>query len=93
MYDVTHGIFCRNWKNVKPYFITALRTASDDKYPLFMVMISMDIMGVGMSYVSVIILGLGLLAVFIGFAVDELTRGILNMLNFKTKAWYQIKLT
>jgi Na+-driven multidrug efflux pump len=48
---------------------------------------------VGMSYVFAIVLGLGLLGVFIGFALDELTRGLLNMLKFKSKAWYEIKLT
>jgi putative MATE family efflux protein len=74
-------------------FISALRTAGDVRYPLVMGMMSMAIMGVGMSYIFAIILGLGLLGVFIGFALDELTRGLLNMLKFKTKAWYQIKLT
>ena len=74
-------------------FINALRTAGDVRYPLFMGMISMTLMGVGMSYVFGIVLGFGLIGVFIGFALDELTRGLLNMFKFKSKAWYNIQLT
>ena len=74
-------------------FITALRTSGDVRYPLVMGMISMAVMGVGMSYVFAIVLGFGLIGVFIGFALDELTRGLLNMLKFRSKAWYQIQLT
>lgn len=55
--------------------------------------LTMAVMGVGMSYIFAIILGLGLLGVFIGFALEELTRGLVNMLKFITKAWYQMKLS
>jgi Na+-driven multidrug efflux pump len=87
------AFFVETGRTLNLIFISALRTAGDVKYPLVMGMISMAIMGVGMSYVFAIILGLGLLGVFIGFAFDELTRGLLNMLKFKSKAWYEIKLT
>ncbi len=80
------AFFIEKGRTLNLIFISALRTAGDVKYPLVMGMISMAIMGVGMSYVFAIVLGLGLLGVFIGFALDELTRGLLNMLKFKSKS-------
>ena len=85
--------FVETGRTLNLIFINALRTAGDVRYPLFMGMISMAIMGVGMSYVFGIVLGFGLIGVFIGFALDELTRGLLNMFKFKSKAWYNIQLT
>ena len=87
------AFFVETGRTLNLIFINALRTAGDVRYPLYMGMISMALMGVGMSYVFGIILGFGLIGVFIGFALDELTRGLLNMFKFKSKAWYNIQLT
>ncbi len=87
------AFFVETGRTLNLIFITALRTAGDVRYPFVLGMISMAVMGVGMSYVFSIVLGFGLIGVFIGFALDEITRGLLNMFKFRSKAWYQIKLT
>ena len=56
---------------LKPVLLDKIWGARTWKKPMRHSYLTMAVMGVGMSYIFAIILGFGLLGVFIGFALDE----------------------
>lgn len=67
--------------------INGLRATGDVKFPVYIGVISMWIFGVGMSYILGIKMGLGLIGIWIGFALDEWVRAILVLIRWKSRAW------
>ncbi len=67
--------------------INSLRAAGDVKFPVYMGVISMWGVSVTLSYILGIHFGLGLVGVWIAFAVDEWFRGILMFWRWKSRAW------
>ncbi|SHF07749.1 MATE family efflux transporter [Clostridium fallax] len=72
--------------------INSLRAAGDVKFPVYCGIVSMWGISVVMSHILGIKLGLGLVGVWISFAMDEIIRGILMYMRWKTKKWQQISL-
>lgn len=68
-------------------FIQALRSAGDTTFPLVMAIISMLGVAATMAYVLGIHLGLGLLGIYIAYAMDELLRGILMLARWQSRKW------
>lgn len=73
-------------------FIGALRAAGDTVFILITGVIIMFSLHVGLGYVFTYILNLGLLGILMASALDELTRGLVNMIRFKSKKWMKIQL-
>ncbi|MFZ5987054.1 MAG: MATE family efflux transporter [Bacillota bacterium] len=67
--------------------INCLKAAGDVKFPVIMGVISMYGIGVTLSYILGIVLGLGLVGVWIAFACDEWFRGIIMLWRWKSRVW------
>jgi len=68
-------------------FIQALRSAGDTTFPLVMAILSMLGVAATMAYVLGIHLGLGLLGIYLAYAMDELLRGILMLTRWQSRKW------
>jgi putative MATE family efflux protein len=68
-------------------FIQALRSAGDTTFPLVMAILSMLGVAATMAYVLGIHLELGLLGIYIAYAMDELLRGILMLTRWQSRKW------
>lgn len=68
---------------------SALRAVGDPKFPLYVGLIFMWIVGIPLAWFLGIYLKLGLLGVWYSLALDELFRGILNYMRFRRKKWVQ----
>ena len=67
--------------------INGLRATGDVNVLAYIAIFSMWTFAVGISYVLGIGLGLGLIGVWIGFALDEIIRGVLVALRWKSRKW------
>lgn len=67
--------------------ISALRSAGDVKYPVYIGILSMWGVAVAVSYTAGIIFGLGLIGVWLGFILDEWLRGLLMLRRWKSQKW------
>ncbi|MGL5648778.1 MAG: MATE family efflux transporter [Clostridium sp.] len=67
--------------------INGIRATGDVKYPVYIAIFSMWIFAVGLAYVLGVYLKLGLVGVWIAFAVDEWVRGILIYKRWKSGKW------
>lgn len=67
--------------------INSLRAAGDARFPVLMGVISMWGVAVPLAYALGIHFGMGLLGIWIAFAVDEWTRGVIMLLRWRSRAW------
>jgi putative MATE family efflux protein len=67
--------------------ISSLRAAGDVQFPVYMGILSMWGVGVTISYFFGIVMGLGLIGVWISFIVDEWLRGLLMLWRWRSKVW------
>lgn len=67
--------------------INSLRAAGDVYFPVLVGMVSMWTIGVGLSYVLAIPLGLGFPGMWLALALDEWTRGIIMTFRWKSLKW------
>jgi Na+-driven multidrug efflux pump len=67
--------------------INSLRAAGDARFPVLMGVCSMWGVSVPLAYLLGVHWGVGLLGVWIAFAVDEWLRGILMLLRWRSRVW------
>lgn len=67
--------------------INSLRAAGDARFPVLMGVLSMWGVSVPLAYVLGVHFGIGLLGVWIAFAVDEWLRGVIMLLRWRSRAW------
>ncbi|WP_082927046.1 MATE family efflux transporter [Paenibacillus tuaregi] len=67
--------------------INSLRAAGDARFPVLMGVLSMWGVSVPLAYFLGVHLEIGLLGVWIAFAVDEWLRGIIMLLRWRSRAW------
>ncbi|WP_276353049.1 MATE family efflux transporter [Cohnella caldifontis] len=67
--------------------INSLRAAGDARFPVLMGVFSMWGVSVPLSYLLGVHLGIGLLGVWIAFALDEWLRGVLMLLRWRSRVW------
>jgi len=65
----------------------ALRGAGDTRYTLLMMVVGVWVGRVGVGWLMGIVLGLGLYGVWLGWAVDFVSRAILIVLRFRSGRW------
>jgi len=68
-------------------FIQALRSAGDTTFPLVMAIISMFGVAVTFAYLLGIHLSLGLMGIYIAYAMDETIRGIMMYTRWQSRRW------
>ncbi|HAX02399.1 MAG: hypothetical protein A2Y45_03820 [Tenericutes bacterium GWC2_34_14] len=68
-------------------FIQALRSAGDTTFPLVMAIISMFGIAVTFAYLLGIHLSLGLLGIYIAYAMDETIRGVMMYTRWQSRRW------
>lgn len=68
--------------------INSLRAAGDVRFPVYVGIVSMWIIGVGLAYILCIPLGFGLPGMWFALALDEWVRGIIMYFRWKSKKWY-----
>ncbi|MCR5536948.1 MAG: MATE family efflux transporter [Succinivibrio sp.] len=67
--------------------INSLRAVGDTKFPVVMAILSMWGVSVTIGTFLSVFMGMGLLGVWIGFCLDEWTRGISMLIRWRSKAW------
>lgn len=67
--------------------INSLRAAGDARFPVLMGVLSMWGIAVPLAYWLGIVMKMGLLGVWVAFAVDEWVRGLLMYLRWKSRVW------
>ncbi|TDL35343.1 MATE family efflux transporter [Jeotgalibacillus sp. S-D1] len=67
--------------------ISALRSAGDVRFPVYVGIVSMWGVAAFLSYLLGIVFGLGLIGVWIAFILDEWLRGILMLKRWRSKVW------
>lgn len=68
-------------------FLFCLRSARDVVVPVLIEIVCMWVFAVACAYVFGIICGLGLAGMWIGFAMDECSRGVVLALRWKAQKW------
>ncbi|MDU0330415.1 MATE family efflux transporter [Paenibacillus sp. 3LSP] len=67
--------------------INSLRAAGDARFPVLMGVCSMWGVSVPLAYLLGVHLEIGLLGIWIAFAVDEWLRGLIMLLRWRSRAW------
>lgn len=67
--------------------INSMKAAGDVKFPTILAIFSMWGISVLFAYVLGVLLGMGLLGVWIGMAADEILRGIIVYIRWKKGSW------
>ncbi|CDM68390.1 putative transporter YisQ [Clostridium bornimense] len=80
-------VFLEPGRSINLVGINSLRAAGDVKFPVYIGIISMWIFGVGLAYILGIQFKLGLIGMWIAFAIDEWFRGILVYNRWKKRRW------
>ncbi|MBU5488737.1 MATE family efflux transporter [Clostridium sp. MSJ-8] len=68
--------------------INCLRAAGDVRFPVYIGIVSMWVIGVGVSYVLAIPCKLGFPGMWLALAMDEWTRGIIMCFRWRSKKWH-----
>jgi putative MATE family efflux protein len=74
-------------RNFNTIVTPALKGSGDIRFPVLIALISMWGLGALGAYIFGIRLGLGLLGIWMGLALDEWTRGIVIMIRWRSGAW------
>lgn len=67
----------------------ALRGVGETKYPFVVSVIGMWGIRIPLSIISVYIFGFGINALWVAMTLDLITRGVLTLLRFRQRNWYQ----
>lgn len=67
--------------------INGIRATGDVKYPVYIAIFSMWTFAVGLAYFLGIVMKMGLVGIWIAFAIDEWVRGILIYRRWKSRKW------
>ncbi|MBU9721845.1 MULTISPECIES: MATE family efflux transporter [Bacillaceae] len=67
--------------------INSLRAAGDVKYPVYIGILSMWGVAVTVSYGAGVMLGLGLIGIWLAFILDEWIRGVLMLIRWRSRKW------
>ena len=74
-------------RSINIVMVRCLIAVEDVKFPAYMCVFSAWTFGVGFGYLFGITLGMGLVGIWIGMAMDECIRGLILILRFKTLGW------
>lgn len=81
------SIFLEPGRTQNIIMVNALRATGDAKFPLYTAIIFMWGIAIPIGYFLGIIMEMGLLGIWIGFACDEWIRGLVNAWRWKSRKW------
>jgi Na+-driven multidrug efflux pump len=81
------GLILEPGRNLNTIIIPGLKGAGDVKFPVFIGMIFMWVVGVGGSWLLGIHLGFGLTGIWIALSTDEWVRGLVMLARWRSGAW------
>jgi len=70
----------------------SLKGAGDAKFTLYIGLVSMWLVAVGMTYFLGVAMNLGLIGVWIAFAMDEWVRGLAMLKRWRSRTWEKMSL-
>ncbi len=85
-------IFLQIGKNANITLVRCLQATGDTKFPIVVGIIVMWLVAAGMGYVLGVTLGMGLVGVWIAMAADELIRGVIFFIRWRSGAWRKYNL-
>ncbi len=74
-------------RSINIVMVRCLIAVEDVKFPAYMCIFSAWTFGVGFGYIFGVLMGAGLVGIWIGMAMDECIRGLILILRFKTLGW------
>lgn len=84
-------IFLEIGRSLNIVFVRTLQACGDIRFPVLVGISSQWIIAVGICYLFGIVLGWGLAGMWLAFAIDELTRGALFILRWRSGKWKAMK--
>lgn len=81
------GLALEPCRNLNTIIIPGLKGAGDVKFPVFLGMFMMWIIGVGGAYLFGLVLGWGLVGIWIAMTMDEGLRGLVMLLRWRSGRW------
>ncbi len=66
---------------------SALSSTGDVKFSMYLNIVSCWVFSIGFSYIFGILMGMGLFGCWISFAMDELFRGTMNLIRWRSRKW------
>lgn len=85
------AIFIELGRAMNMVLIYALRAAGDTVFPVVIGAITMYGLGVFMGYIFIFELGLGIVGVFLASMLDEVIRGLIMVVRWKSKTWTKFR--
>ncbi len=81
------NLFLEFGRTTNLVIIACLRGAGDVYFPTICAIVSMWLVSVLGSYILAVVLGYGIYGLFVALAADEIFRGILMLIRFKSGKW------
>lgn len=83
--------FAQPFQSIQFILAGGLRGAGDTKYPLYSTLVGMWFGRVGLGWFFVNVVKMGLPGAWLGLAVDQIARGILIALRFRSGKWKEVR--
>lgn len=80
------------FSSITQVLTSALQGAGDTKFPMYTTFLGIWGIRIGIGYLLAYTLGLGLIGVWIAYAIDLVTRSILLSIRFIKGKWYKVKI-
>lgn len=81
------NLFLEFGRTTNLVIIACLRGAGDVYFPTLCAIVSMWLVSVLGSYILAVVLGYGIYGLFVALAADEILRGVLMLIRFKSGKW------
>ena len=73
-------------------FAGALQGAGDTKFPMYATFFGTWVVYIGLGYLLGVVCKMGLMGIWIGYALNNLVRSILLYYRFRSETWTKIKI-
>ena len=84
-------IFVEQGRVLNVVLVNASKGAGDVYFPAIMGMIMVWLVSVSLAYILGVVLGYGLIGIWIGFAADEIIRGLILLVRWRSNRWQKYK--
>lgn len=85
-------LFLEQGRAINLCAVRSLQAAGDTKFPIIIGIISAWTVAVGFGYLFGVVMGFGIVGVWVGMAIDELTRGAIFCIRWKRGKWKTMSL-
>lgn len=82
-------LFLEQGRAINICFVRCLQTTGDIKFPVTLGIFSTWLIAVGLAYLFGVVMGMGLVGVWLAMAIDELFRGVVFIFRWRSGGWKQ----